>query len=104
LDSLDRNDKDYRFEFSSKDIDERFPQEDADDFLIKHSNDRDERQHQHATKTPSISVTVKLPTIDNDFDLRQLIKKHRTDQISTKTNRIIELLSENQQKKYIKSK
>ena len=99
--SLDRNDKDYRFEPKEKDIDERFPHDNADMLIVDcpnldddlridnkrttKSSDHDERKLRKA-KSPSlerpVSITVKLNT--SDFDLRQLIKKRRTDE-STST-------------------
>jgi hypothetical protein len=121
--SLDKNDKDYRFETKEKqttgDIDERFPQDIPndddmlivncpiqDDELLKENeqkiSDREKRTHSKSVKSKKeerkksppierpVSVTVKLNS--DDFDLRQLIKKRRTDEPSGNNHRVVQIL------------
>ncbi len=123
---MDKNDKDYRFEIKEKasngDIDERFPNDNGDmlivncpiqdeDLLIhdeqKKSTDHDERKPRKSNskevkrrkKSPSIeppvSITVKLNS--DQFDLRQLIKKRRTEESSSSNQRVVQILPKDNQ-------
>ncbi|CAF4048216.1 unnamed protein product [Rotaria sordida] len=69
--SLDKNDKDYRFETKNKqiisDIDEQIKQ-----------RKENESKKSSSIKEHPVSITVKLNS--DNFDLRQLIKKRRTNE------------------------